>query len=104
MADITVTLTSAQVQQGLVYARKVFPDATNADLLAKLTEAATHGPGVYPQIGEWEAIATRQTENENRQVSRDEFLAVFPPPPDPDAVAEQLPAAKTTAKRAAAKK
>ncbi len=93
MADITVQLSTTQVQQGLVYARKVFPDATNADLLAKLTEAATHGPGVYPQIGEWEALATRQTENENRQAARDEFLIVFPPPADPEA--EPQPAKST---------
>ena len=82
--DITVTLSNEQVAAGLEYARKLFPDATNEDLRAKLEEAAYYGPGIRLVIGEWEYEYTRQTENEQRQESLDEFNAIFPPEPEPD--------------------
>ena len=79
MADITVTLSTAQVQKGLEYARKVYPDATNADLTAKLEEAAYYGPGIRLQIAEWEGLATRQDENARSQAAAAEFEQVYPP-------------------------
>ena len=96
MADITVTLSTAQVQQGLVYARKVFPEATNADLTAKLEEAAYYGPGIRLQIADWERQATRQDENAARQEATDAFEAVYPPYTEP---APEPAAAKTTRKK-----
>ncbi len=105
MADIIVTLTTAQVQQGLVYARKVFPEATNADLTAKLEEAAYYGPGIRLQIADWERQATRADENTARQEAQDQFVAVYPPAspvpdPEPEPVAATT-AAKTTRKKKA---
>ena len=92
MADITVTLTSNQVQQGLTYARKVYPDASNADLTAMLEDAAYWGPGVRDKIAEWEIAATRQTENDARKVAQEEFLEDFPAKVEPEPEPEQLPA------------
>jgi len=83
--NITVTLTDEQVQQALVYARKVYPDATNDELREQLEHAAYWGPGIRDQIAKWEYDYTRQTENENRQTATDEFLVSFPAEvPDPE--------------------
>ena len=76
--NITVTLENNQVQQALVYARQLFPEATNAELIAALEDAAYWGPGIRERIASWEADYTRQTENENRQAARDDFLEDFP--------------------------
>ena len=80
--NITVTLTDTQTAKALEYARKVYPNATNAELRDELEAAAQYGPGIQSKIGEWEMVATRQEENANRQVKADEFVAVFPPKPD----------------------
>ena len=82
--NITVTLTDEQVAKALQYARKIFPEATTVELRSKLEEAATHGPGVYSKIGEWEYEAIRQHENEQREESLEEFESIFPPAPDPE--------------------
>ena len=84
--NITVTLETNQVQQALVYARQLFPEATNAELIAALEDAAYWGPGIRDKIASWEAEYTRDQENENRKVSRDDFLEDFPEKvEDPDA-------------------
>lgn len=97
--DITVTLTTEQVQQGLTYARKIKPDATNAELVAELTDAAYWGPGIREVIASWEMAATREHENENRQASQAAFLEDFPAKPDPDTDPPEPAAAKRTRKK-----
>ena len=81
--NITVTLTNDQVQHALASARTVYPNATNAELEAMLTAAATHGPGVYAKIGEWDAAAFREGENVRRKQALEEFEETFPPLPEP---------------------
>lgn len=75
---ITVELTDNQVQQALVYARKVKPEATNAELIAELQEAAYFGPGIREVIASWEVAHTREVENANRAAAQAEFLEDFP--------------------------
>ena len=89
--NITVQLSDEQVSQALVYARKVKPDASNAELIAELEDAAYWGPGIRDVIAGWEYTYTRQAENEARAVSRADFLEEFPekpadPEPDPEQV------------------
>ena len=81
--DITVTLTEEQADAALADARFLFPDATVPELRSILTDAATHGPGVYAVIGEWRMARVRQEENTNRRTEQEAFEQMFPPGPDP---------------------
>ena len=77
-ANITVTLSTEQVTAAKAYANKIYPNATNAELLEKLEKASYEGPGIRTQIGQWEIEALKIQNNDDRAVAIEEFNAVFP--------------------------
>ena len=76
---VTVTLTTEQVQQMLADARALYPDESNADLEARVEDAAKH-QGIYTLAGQWRMARVREEENANRQAEQAAHDALFPPP------------------------
>lgn len=75
---IIVELTTEQVQQMVADARVIYPEATNAELEAKVDEAATIG--VYDLAGQWRMLRVQHFENVNRATEQAEHDALFPTP------------------------